>query len=157
MFSLCDLESHWRFLSMGETGFDLHLQEIALTWCWKKGRQDCGRKWWECAREGWWWLRAGASSLGGGKRCSRALNSEGEESRLHWILGVRESEEPRRTLGFYYIGVCMHEETKAQEHATPKIIGLLLSNCFTDLYFHLYTFVWDYARNMCYFDDLKAI
>lgn len=31
--SLCELESHWRFLSIVETGFDLHLQRITLTQC----------------------------------------------------------------------------------------------------------------------------
>lgn len=39
----------------------------------------------------------------------------------------------------------------------PKITGLLLSNWFTEeLYFYPYTCVWDYARNMCYFNNLKS-
>ena len=31
--SLCESESHWKFLSIGETGFHLHLQRITLTQC----------------------------------------------------------------------------------------------------------------------------
>lgn len=46
---------------------------------------------------------------------------------------------------------------QSRRELTPKVTGWLLSNWFTeDLYFYLYTFVWDYARNMCYFGNLKA-
>ena len=41
------------------------------------------------------------AASGGRKKSSKSMNTEGQESGIDWLLSVRESEESKKTPGFY--------------------------------------------------------
>ena len=53
------------------------------------------------------------------------MNGEGQESGIDWLLGVRESEESKKTPAFYLAGVCMCARRPKRKRMHPLILRVV--------------------------------